>query len=95
MAYQLLFTQRANEDIATAILYYDTINPALAERFIGTLDHTFHKLAIHPQYYSLVSTEQPDNVRDVKLSIFPYVVVFEIRKDTVLVIKVRNTFLNE
>jgi hypothetical protein len=92
MVYELVFSQRSEEDTKVAIDYYDQINPMLGERFFIELLETYQKLSVAPQYYSYISTVRKSNIRDVKLPSFPYVVIYEIRKNIVYVISVMNCY---
>ena len=92
MEYNLLFTKRANDETRDALDYYDGINPKLGTRFLNELLATYEKLAANPQFYSFVLSNRKSNIRDVKLHSFLYVVVYEIRENTVMVISVMNTY---
>ena len=91
MEFELIFSERAEEDAKVALYYYDHINPDLGMRFLGELLDTYKKLAATPQYYSFISSARNNNLRDVKLPSFPYVVIFEIQDKAVNIIAVMNT----
>jgi len=91
MAYELAFSERAEEDAEIAIYYYYHINPDLGARFFTELLDTYKKLSIAPQYYSFISSRSKRKFRDVKLPSFPYVVIFEIQGNIVNIISVLNT----
>jgi plasmid stabilization system protein ParE len=91
MAYNLRSTPEAELDIANAINHYDRINPDLADRFLNELYDAYDRITENPQYYSFISPDPHDKMRDLKLTSFPYVVVFEINDIEVVVISVMNT----
>lgn len=91
MEFELIFSERAEEEAKAAIYYYDHINQDLGSRFFAELLDTYKKLAITPEYYSFISSTRKNKLRDVKLQTFPYVVIFEIQENTVYIISVMNT----
>ena len=95
MIYRLIVSAEAQDESNIATDYYDSINPILGDRFLQEIKIIFKKLVLHPQYYSFVSSSRKSNVRDVKLTSFPYVVVFEIRGNTVIVLSILNTLANK
>ncbi len=91
MVYDLIFSQRSQEDTNTAIDYYDQINPSLGERFFIELLEVYQKLSSAPQYYSFISSVRISKIRDVKLPSFPYVVIYEVQENKVYVIAIMNS----
>ena len=91
MEYNLVITARASEDKSIAVNYYDSINPKLGDRFLDELLEIFKKLSVNPQHYSFVLSNRKSNIRDVKMRSFPFVVIYEVREHTVMVISVMNT----
>ena len=67
MEYSLQISLRASNDIVNAVDYYNEISAELCSRFLLELSHTYKKLTDQPQFYSLVSSNQGDLFRDVKL----------------------------
>lgn len=91
MPYNLIISDAAEEGIKNGVGYYDSINPELGDRFLGEIEAAYLKLSVHPQYYSFIHTNRRSNIRDVALSSFPYVIIFEVRDETVLIIAIKNT----
>jgi plasmid stabilization system protein ParE len=91
MGYNLKISLRAYDDVINAIDYYDDINPDLGTRFITELYEVYEQLRNNPQFYSLISSDPADIFRDIKLQSFPYVVIFEIYEEDVVVTSVMNT----
>ncbi len=91
MAYDLLVTDRASREVIKAIDYYDGINAKLGSRFLTELSETYQKLSTAPQLYSFILSNRKSNIRDVKLSSFPYVVIYEIKEKKVMILSVMNT----
>ncbi len=93
MAFELVFSIRAEEDAIQAIYYYDQISPNLGDHFFIELLEAYQKISETPQYYSFVSIVRKTKIRDIKLPSFPYVVIFKVVKNSVYVIAVKNTHL--
>jgi hypothetical protein len=92
MAYELVFSERSQEDTVAALDYYDEINPSLGERFFIELLETYQKLSLAPQHYSYISSTRKSKIRDVKLPSFPYVVIYEVINNDVYIISVKNCY---
>ncbi len=91
MEFDLIITERATEEIQNATDYYDEISPNLGTRFLIELSEVYKKLSINPQFYSFISGTFRSNIRDTKLKSFPYLVIYEIRESSVMVISVQHT----
>lgn len=91
MAYELRISAHADTDILDAIDYYDKINPLLADRFSLELLDTFQKIKNNPQFYSYISKNPVDKFRDVKITSFPYVVIYEVHEAIVYISAVMHT----
>ncbi len=92
MEYELIITVRASGEVEEAIEYYDRINPKLGTRFLMELSETYRKIATNPQFYSLVQSTRKSNIRDTKLKSFPYLVIFEVRRKTIMIISLLNIY---
>ncbi len=91
MEYDLIVNVEAQLEAKDAVDYYDGIDPKLGERFFKELSETYQKLQSNLQHYSFVFTTRKSNIRDVKLHSFPYLIIFEIRGQKVVVLSVMNT----
>ena len=89
---QLEFRQRANIDVLEAWTYYEEQQDGLGTRFVQRLDELLEKIAANPQHYAFI--DHTKSRRDAALIIFPYIVVFEIIGDVVLIYRVFNTHQN-
>ncbi len=89
MAYKLVTLKVAAEDISEAYHYYENAKIGLGDRFMSELLNRFSEISAHPQYYGYIDSQ--NIVRDVKLRNFPYLVVYEIRDEFVVIISVHNT----
>jgi hypothetical protein len=56
------------------------------------LEKRYRKLSAHPTFYSYIDEDPLKILRDVKLEKFPFVVVYEIIENQVVVYAVHNTY---
>ena len=91
MSNHLIITEIAEEHILEACNYYETQLPGLSERFLAELNVAYNKISSNPEYYSYISTNPDDKYRDIALYKFPFVVIFEIVNNDVIVVAVFNT----
>jgi len=92
MPYQLIIREEAHFDAKEAYTYYEEKSPGLGDRFLEELIHRFNDIILHPEYYSFIDEQKI--IRDVKLRHFPYLVVYEIGEDKVIVYSVFNGYKN-
>ena len=77
-------SKAAKDDVAEALDYYDTISESLALRFEKELNEAFDKLEQQPYYYFNIN----NIYRRIVLPSFPYMVVYRIAEQTVVIIAV-------
>lgn len=92
MSFNVLIKEEAHQDTIEAYNYYEKKQSGLGERFLGALSQCYNSLTDHPQHYSLITEDANKVLRDVRLKVFPYVVVFEISGNDVIVYAVHNTY---
>lgn len=86
MPYRLTVLKSAAEDTTEAYNYYEGIKPGLGDRFMAELLQRFNEISKHPQYYGFI--DEKHFIRDVKLKNFPYLVVYEVEEDAVIIYSV-------
>ena len=92
MSFELLIAPIAVSETDDAYDFYENSSNGLGDKFLKSLEGTYKKLSRNPKYYSYVSKAK--DLRDVKLKDFPFVVIFQIVDDRVLVLRVFNTNRN-
>lgn len=92
MTFNVIVKQEAHEDTIDAYNYYEEKQPGLGERFLETLLKKYQDLAEHPTFYGYIDEDPLKVLRDVKIDKFPYVVVYEIMDNDVIVYAVHNTY---
>jgi len=90
VAYKLIIKEEAAADALTAFLYYEGKSSGLGEKFIIALQERFRQLSVNPQHYSFIDKRK--KLRDVKLNGFPYVVIYDIDEENVVVYLVHNSY---
>ena len=83
MAYNLIVSLRAQNEIADAVEYYSLRSTHAPDKFIVELDNTYKTLEEYPFF-----AVRYKNVRSIKLKSFPYSLYFTVndKKGTVIVL---------
>jgi len=92
MRYQLKVSLTAYRETDDAFFYYETQSTGLGERFLKSVEEAYSKLVEHPQFYSFINEDKL--IRDIKIKAFPFVIIYQIVENTVLVLRVFNTNRN-
>jgi hypothetical protein len=88
--YQLVIKQRAFLMMQEAYDWYEKQRTGLGEEFLVELDVYFKKLEETPMFYGKIKK----NYRQLSLNRFPYVIVFEIIKNEVIIFAIFHTSRN-
>ncbi len=91
MAYNLIVTLRAENDINAAVEYYDDVTKALGDRFLAAVDIAYDKILANPGYYKYINRKDK-GYRCIRLKDFPFLIIFRINGDKVVVASVLNTY---
>jgi plasmid stabilization system protein ParE len=89
MAYNIIIGEPAREDIQTAYDHYEDERKALGEESLDELLKRFDSLSEKPYNYGFIDDQAI--IRDVKIDRFPYVIVFDIIDNKVIVHAVHCT----
>ena len=90
MAFNILIKEEARLDTATAYYYYEDKRKGLGEEFLEELEKRYQDLISHPLNYGFIDDQQI--IRDVKVDRFPYVIIFEVIDNNVIIYAVHNTY---
>lgn len=85
--YNLIVVPAAAQMARDAYEWYEEQLPGLGGKFLKEVEKAFNKIERRPAIYSIIKR----SYRQVKLSTFPYVIVFEIMGDTVVVFSIFHT----
>ena len=91
MKYSVRIFKEAHGDVEAAYNYYESQRQGLGEEFLIDLINRYDDLAEHPNHYSFLEGQEVPILRDVSLIRFPFVVIFEIIEEQVVVYAVHNT----
>jgi len=91
MSYNVLIRDEAYAEALEAYLFYEDKQDGLGEKFLGSLQNIYERLALTPNYYSVLVSDRKRILRDIKLKDSPYIVIFEIADVNVIVYAVHNT----
>lgn len=89
MPYELLISATAYMEADNAYIFYENQLDGLCDRFLKSLNDAYQKLSGNPQYYSYINSRK--DLRDLKIKDFPFVLIFQIVENKVLVLRVFNT----
>jgi hypothetical protein len=89
--YQLQVLQKAREDMRKSADWYDERQSGLGKRFLLHVVDTFKLIEANPLHYEEKFSKK---FRFAQVAVFPYVVVFKIKKQLVVVNAVFHTSRN-
>ena len=89
MTYRLIILKAAAVDALEAYNYYEGLQPGLGDRFLAEVLERYNDISKHPQYYGFIDEKRI--IRDVILKSFPYLIVYEIKNDSVIIFSVHCT----
>lgn len=82
----LAFHSAARLELRESVEYYNQRRPGLGEDFLAEAERVLERLTAHP----LQGHPLSDTVRKMRISRFPYDVVYRIEKERVLVVAVMH-----
>jgi ParE toxin of type II toxin-antitoxin system, parDE len=92
MPFNVIVKEEAHKDALEAYNYYEEKSTGLGERFLEVLQLRYNELSTNPSFYSFINEDPKKVLRDVKLEKFPFVVVYEIIENEVVIYAVHNTY---
>lgn len=90
MAFNILLSKKASIEIENTIEYYMLINKKLGERFYSEFLENLNYIRINPFLFQI----KFDPFREVPLKTFPFVIVYEIIDNSIIVNAVFHTSRN-
>ena len=88
--YKLIVKGEAKNEITEAYYWYESKQNELGERLLSVLDDCFNRITINPKQFP----KKLDNMRQATINKFPYIIIFEIENNDVVVFAVFNTKQN-
>lgn len=89
MSFAVSMLPEAEAEQVDAYNYYEEIKTGLGDEFLEEVIACFKKLANNPQYYSFANNS--GRLRDMNVKRFPFLIVFMISGNAVVVVSIRNT----
>lgn len=86
MDFSLEVQSEAIVDIQDAFEWYEAQKEGLGFEFIEELENGFQNICKHPQYYLSINS----SFRRLRIKRFPYLIIYEIVKESVIVISVMH-----
>lgn len=90
MNFQVINEPRAKQEILDAASWYEEQQAGLGERFLDELDKVVHQIEANPRLFP----KKFGQTRQASLSVFPFVILYQIEVDVVLVFAVFHTSRN-
>jgi mRNA-degrading endonuclease RelE of RelBE toxin-antitoxin system len=90
MAYKLVIKPRAEDDLAEGIVWYESRQKGLGMIFLNWVEKYLKSIQRNPLQYPL--KRKP--YREAFIKKFPYVIIYEVLEDEVIVYSVFNTHRN-
>ena len=90
MVYQLELRKRAIKQMQKSYDYYESKSLGLGERFLLTVEEYFEIIKNNPKQFQVKREE----IREAYLQKFPFIIVYQIIKDTIIVYSVFHTSRN-
>ena len=79
--YEVSLEERVLDDFENAFAYYESVSPALSTNFTHLFQLAIEKLSVSPHNYLKLSKK----LRRISLGKFPYLLVYTIQEDVVIV----------
>ncbi len=89
MGFSLKINSSAQLDFKSAIDWYESKQFSLGKRFFNDFENTLNRIQSNPYIFRL-----ENNYRNALLDIFPYLVIFEIDDQEIIILGVFNTHQN-
>ena len=90
MNYKLELRKRALNQMQKSYDFYESKSTGLGERFLSTIEEYFERIADNPKLFQIKREE----IREVYIKYFPFVIVYQIVKETIIVYSVFHTSRN-
>ncbi len=92
MSFRIVVTRIARDETLQAYDYYENIRDGLGEEFLLELEYCYERLSQNPSAYSFI--DKDFGIRDMRIPRFPFVIIFSIVKDAVVIAYIHNTHKN-
>lgn len=91
MSFTLVLQQEAIDDVKDAFEWYEMQQNGLGYEFLEELENGFAKITSNPRYFGTYINER---YRKMRIDRFPFLILFEIESDSLIVSAVRHAKRN-
>jgi len=88
MSYQVVLKLEAHQDIFKALLWYESKRVGLGGEFYQEIENVKDFLSLNP---IIIEIKHKNNVRWIQVDRFPFIVVYVVNEDTVVILAVIST----
>lgn len=89
MSFTIHLTQEALQEETDAYFFYEKQKDGLGERFLNEVKTYLGRVAENPTHNSY--SDETRTIRDVALTIFPFVIIYEEKADRIVVYHIHHT----
>ncbi len=89
MVFRLKINSSAHFDLKTAINWYEAKQVGLGKRFLHDFEKTLSRIQANPYIFKV-----ENNHRNAVLDIFPYIIIYEIDSQEIIILGVFHTHQN-
>ena len=86
MKYIVEIKHEAREEVAESFKYYESVQRGLGLKFLDCVEITLTSISKHPELFA----KKHQNFRIALIKPFPYLVIFEVNKSSVIVYQIIN-----
>ncbi len=90
MIYHFSLSPKAEADLLEAALWYESQQTGLGEKYAQKVESYFTRIQHNPLHFPL----KKENLREAYIKKFPYVIIYQIIGDNIIVFSVFNTHQN-
>jgi mRNA-degrading endonuclease RelE of RelBE toxin-antitoxin system len=89
MKYKIYATSTAKKETADAVFYYENAQPGLGLAFLKEIENKYDAISKNPFAYGYIDNK--NLVRDVLVKRFPFVIIYKVESDSVVILSVHHT----
>ncbi len=82
-------TAIALQEELDAYLFYEKQSEGLGDRFLSEVENALNQVSLNPTHYTY--SDATNTLRDVALEHFPYIIIFQVFNDNIVVYNIYHT----
>ena len=84
---RLDYAEQAVAEVDEALAYYHAIDPLLSAKLVAEIDESIRLICAMPMAWKSIG----DGLRQCHVKVFPYVIVYALKKDVIAIVAFANT----